>query len=1417
MRVIKRTAKKLWYRFRIAEAKLKRRHQRLPRLRWLLMAGVMILSVVTPTLTILLDTKAYALSPEARALVGTPNSNLTKKLSYDTKQKAWLFNNTEKPLDASQAEELLRAQVGGGGANDTTLYSAKLPADARQGITYTDNATSLSFTLKPQFKKGQGKLVDNRLIYPMADGAKAVYTIKANGLKEDIILDKAIGDELTYSYTLDLPKDLEAKRQANGSIGVFSADPTLYTAKTSSDIDAATLRGARAAAKKDYLAFGLPAPVIIDSKGKQVPGTFSLAGNTLTVHARGLAKLSYPLTIDPSVVITSSSDFGAGTGDGMIDFTSADQIKRSALTGGSVGSWSTSTSFTSVLSARSHYGGTQYNGYTYVIGGFDNIAQSDSAYAPINSNGTIGSWTATTSLPEVRTAMTAIAHNGYMYVLGGTDGSGTFYTSVRYAPINSNGSLGSWSSANSFTGDRGAAAAVIYGNYIYIIGGEYNWYESIRDDIQYAAIKSDGSLGSWSTTTALPSGRSNMGTFTYNGYLYVIGGNNTSGTIFNQVLRAPIKSDGTLGSWITEGNLPVQNSPGLNSVTFGNGYVYLVGGYTGSYVNTVYYAPVKADGSIGSWRTTTPFSTGRLPGSIMVYNQYLYIIGGGEHGETAPHYGDVQYAKINDAGATSPYSTSGNTFTTNRRGGQAVVYNGYLYVMGGDAGGAPVATIFRATISDDGTIGSFTASGSFTTNRTYFAAVAYNGYMYVMGGCSSAYSSCTTAGNNLNTVYRASIDANGAIGTWTNASMQVLPAARYGIAAVAYNGYMYVMGGLNASTFSNAIYYHAIASDGSMSGAWSTSTRTLPANMAYMKATAYGGRLYVAGGCSAGALTCTTTRNTVHYTGFDTNGELSSTLTASGTFTTNRGDFGFTAVNGRLYLAGGRTNTTYYGDTQSAAINSDGTVGSWSAISGATLATNRYGIGMTSTNGNLYVTGGYNGSTYYNNVQIAQVNNGGGGGTSSWTIDTTDTFTTARTEAQTVTYNGYLYVLGGYISGGTNLNTVQYAPLNTNGTVGGWTATSSFTNARRTFSAAVLNGYMYILGGHTGSGTHYKDIQYAKINGDGSLGSWAAAGSNVSNGGQGVCMVAAGGYIYSLGGWDGSTDFNTVRYAVQNANGTIGAWQNGNSFTTGRSNLNCTAYGNYLYLSGGETNVGLNDVQYATINPANGSIGAWTYTTSFHLGRANHAMVAYNGFMYIAGGVDSTSTNNARGDMQYAPINANGTVGEWRHITATLSNSDYLDIVATNGYLYAPSQVMGDTSTGYTAPNTIARKGTFSKRIDTGMLGRIVGIGYGGTLPGGAVQISYRTAEEDGVFGDLKSAQFPGFAEACIGAFGNARYVWLTVSLDDATSGTFGDSNPATLTDITVTYSPIHPEVEYRLGGGKTLISGNLSPLDTCG
>ena len=112
-----------------------------------------------------------------------------------------------------------------------------------------------------------------------------------------------------------------------------------------------------------------------------------------------------------------------------------------------------------------------YNGYVYEIGGNNGSAVVSTVdYAQIFSNGTIGIWTATTSLPQTTEMATSVVYNGYVYEIGGSNGSANLAT-VDYVPINSSGTLGTWPATTSLLQATFDATSVVYNGYLYEIGG----------------------------------------------------------------------------------------------------------------------------------------------------------------------------------------------------------------------------------------------------------------------------------------------------------------------------------------------------------------------------------------------------------------------------------------------------------------------------------------------------------------------------------------------------------------------------------------------------------------------------------------------------------------------------------------------------------------------------------------------------------------------------------------------------------------------------------------------------------------------------------------------------------------------------------------------------------------------------------
>ncbi len=378
-----------------------------------LVAILLVAAIVLPVWQNLYNNDRYKLSDQALTLVGQTDQTLQKQLTYDQTTATYQFNKAAVPTDQSgNPLTTMQAQVGtaDGQGDNKSLYALDVPADFKQGVTYHDVNSGLSFSLVPQFSALPGKTVSGHLVFPLNGGPQTVYTLKNNGLKEDIVLNKTTSDSLSFSYEFKLPDTLAVKVIPNGdgAIGIYSADPSLFgNVSYGSDADRASLEKARAAADKTYLVFGLPKPVIKDTKGSEVGSArYELNGDKLTVVAEGLSAVQGPVTIDPSVVVTSASDFATGANnEGNIMFDAANnQISRNALTGGTLNPGSeTSTAITPATwtsntnkftTGRSSFGSVVYNGYMYVLGGNDDSSHylNDVQYAAINSDGTVGTW-----------------------------------------------------------------------------------------------------------------------------------------------------------------------------------------------------------------------------------------------------------------------------------------------------------------------------------------------------------------------------------------------------------------------------------------------------------------------------------------------------------------------------------------------------------------------------------------------------------------------------------------------------------------------------------------------------------------------------------------------------------------------------------------------------------------------------------------------------------------------------------------------------------------------------------------------------------------------------------------------------------------------------------------------------------------
>jgi len=293
------------------------------------------------------------------------------------------------------------------------------------------------------------------------------------------------------------------------------------------------------------------------------------------------------------------------------------------------------TSVGTLLSPRFQTMSFSYNGRIYQIGG--NIVQwtssSDANFANLNSDGTIGAWTSTTSLPDVRENSGVAVYNGRVYIIAGTGPRPppTERNTVYYTAINQDGTLGQWAQTTAFPQPLCEFSLVQWKDRIYVIGG-WNGGSS-QATIYSAKVMPDGTLSQWASLATLPRPLWRNSAVVYNDYIYVIGGRMDGGSptasALDPVYYTRINPDGTIGSWQSTARLPV----GLNyhsSVAI-NGEIWVIGG---SKVNDwvpsddVYVATITPDGSLGAWSTGTSLPVGLIGQSSFVQEGSIYVLGG---------------------------------------------------------------------------------------------------------------------------------------------------------------------------------------------------------------------------------------------------------------------------------------------------------------------------------------------------------------------------------------------------------------------------------------------------------------------------------------------------------------------------------------------------------------------------------------------------------------------------------------------------------------------------------------------------------------------------------------------------------------------------------------------------------------------
>jgi len=320
-------------------------------------------------------------------------------------------------------------------------------------------------------------------------------------------------------------------------------------------------------------------------------------------------------------------------------------------------------------------------------------------------------WENEPSLPEQRTYLAVTASDKDIYVLGGYryDAQSqvlTYFDTVQRARLGADGHLSAWTAESSFTGARSGAGAARAGTCVFIAGGTSSTASSTTfyDDVQSAAIQSDGQLSKWTTSpNHLKIGRSNPS---------LVAITTDQGTFLNVV------------AGVTQ--------IGLDTV----------------HLDTIELAKIGADCTVGPWSIATYHIKGgrSSPQALAVRNSVIVIGGWGDIADVDV-FSDVQSAAPRIDGSPAPWKTSANRLPTGIYGHATALAHSdqmartVILSIGGQPGTGAYANWIGYTYVFDGLpvpdgigVWRIASTGRLSSGRAGLGAVVAGHRLYVIGG-----------------------------------------------------------------------------------------------------------------------------------------------------------------------------------------------------------------------------------------------------------------------------------------------------------------------------------------------------------------------------------------------------------------------------------------------------------------------------------------------------------------------------------------------------------------------------------------------------------------------------------------------------------------------------------------------------------
>ena len=261
------------------------------------------------------------------------------------------------------------------------------------------------------------------------------------------------------------------------------------------------------------------------------------------------------------------------------------------------------------------------------------------------------------------------------------------------------------------------------------------------------------------------------------------------------------------------------------AIQLGSNFLYIGGSDGKAAQSTVYVARTSGTGNFDAWTEGPALPEPRSDASVLLVSGSIYVIGGyGADG--APTKTVFILTPNGTTGALGEWQVAKDILLLpEARAGAAAVSapTGVLLIGGTGPDGAPVTTVWKAPLADDGTLEAWTDQASLLHPQADGAGWLIGDYVWVWGGHDQNGAVGAVQRGHVAPAVAAGLPPDpqtGQVVQWSVSDSANLPAARDNAATWSANGALYLVGGQDATGKHGELYWTTPTPAGDLPG-WS--------------------------------------------------------------------------------------------------------------------------------------------------------------------------------------------------------------------------------------------------------------------------------------------------------------------------------------------------------------------------------------------------------------------------------------------------------------------------------------------------------------------------------------------------------------------------------------------------------------------